>query len=118
MFADLDEVRERRESVEAACERAGRQPLPFSLMTGVLVGADEGELAARAARLEERAGFPSGSLLREPPHGWIVGTVDRAVEQLQALADAGVSRVMCQHLLHDDLAAVALIGERLAPALR
>ena len=40
-----------------------------------------------------------------------------AAEQLAALRDAGVSRVLCQHLLHDDLDAVALIGERLAPAV-
>jgi hypothetical protein len=28
-----------------------------------------------------------------------------------------VDRVMCQQLLHDDLDAVALLGERLAPAV-
>jgi hypothetical protein len=28
-----------------------------------------------------------------------------------------VARVMCQHLLHDDLDAVALIGGELAPML-
>jgi hypothetical protein len=36
---------------------------------------------------------------------------------LRAIANAGVSRVMCQHLLHDDLDAVALIGSELAPQL-
>ena len=89
--------------------------LPFSVMTGVLVGADDAELADRAARLEQRIGMEDGSLLRDPPSGWIVGTVELAAEQLRALADAGVDRVFCQHLLHDDLDAVALIGERLAP---
>ena len=52
------------------------------------------------------------ALLREPPAGWIVGTVDQAAEQLLRAARAGVARVMCQHLLHEDLDAVALIGER------
>src|SRR5262249_45420520 len=37
-FATLDQVRERRAAVARACEAAGRDPLPFSLMTGVLVG--------------------------------------------------------------------------------
>jgi hypothetical protein len=41
---------------------------------------------------------------------------DDAAEQLAALREAGVHRVMCQHLLHDDLDAVALIGREL-PAL-
>jgi hypothetical protein len=41
--------------------------------------------------------------------------VQRAAEQLIALRNAGLSRVMCQHLAHDDLDAVALIGSELAP---
>jgi alkanesulfonate monooxygenase SsuD/methylene tetrahydromethanopterin reductase-like flavin-dependent oxidoreductase (luciferase family) len=46
-----------------------------------------------------------------------VGTVDAAAEQLRALRDAGLSRIMCQQLVHEDLDAVALLGERLAPLL-
>ena len=37
------------------------------------------------------------------PPSWIAGTVDVVVEQLRALADLGVDRVMLQLLLHDDL---------------
>jgi F420-dependent oxidoreductase-like protein len=114
-FPTLDDVRVRREAVRRACQQVGRDPLPFSIMTGVVVGADEAELRDRAARLTERTGLPD--VASEPPAGWIVGTADRAVEQLAALRDAGVSRVLCQHLLHDDLDAVALIGDRLAPAV-
>jgi alkanesulfonate monooxygenase SsuD/methylene tetrahydromethanopterin reductase-like flavin-dependent oxidoreductase (luciferase family) len=51
-----------------------------------------------------------------PQPAWITGTVDAVAEQLGALRDAGVARVMCQQLLHDDLDHVALIGE-LAPLL-
>lgn len=116
-FATLDEVGERRDRVERACEHAGREPIPFSVMTGVLVGADERELAARADRLADKLGGDGESLLREPPHGWIVGTIDAATQQLLALRDAGVARVMCQQLLHDDLEAVALLGEVLAPSV-
>jgi F420-dependent oxidoreductase-like protein len=116
-FATLDDVHERRARVEQACEQAGRDALPFSIMTGLLVGADESELRARAARLAGRIGASADTLLSDPPSGWIVGTVDGAAEQLAALSEAGVSRVMCQHLLHDDLDALALIGEQLAPAV-
>ena len=38
VFATPTEIRERRAVVERACEAAGREPLPFSLMTGVLLG--------------------------------------------------------------------------------
>ncbi|MBV9837202.1 MAG: TIGR03560 family F420-dependent LLM class oxidoreductase [Solirubrobacterales bacterium] len=115
VFPTLEEVRERRERVAHACEQAGRDPLPFSIMTGVLVGADAGELRTRAGRLAAKLGSDVDQFLAEPPPGWIVGELEQAAEQLVALRDAGVSRVMCQHLLHDDLEAVAVIGERLAP---
>lgn len=114
-FAAVEEVRERRTRVEQACADAGREMLPFSVMTGVVIGADDTDLRNRAARLEERSGFQN--LVDAPPGGWIVATVDDAAEQLRTLADAGVDRVMCQQLLHDDLDAVALLGERLAPAV-
>jgi F420-dependent oxidoreductase-like protein len=116
-YPNVEEVRERRATIDQACERAGRDPLPFSIMTGVLVGLDESELRERAARLAQRIGGDPGALLKEPPSGWIVGTVDAAVEQLAKLRQAGVSRVMCQHMVHDDLDTVALIGEALAPAV-
>jgi F420-dependent oxidoreductase-like protein len=115
-FATLDDVRTRRDAVLRACDAAGRDPLPFSIMTGFVVGADESELRDRAARLAERIGSSADALLTDPPPAWIVGTLDRAAEQLAALRDAGVHRVMCQNLLHDDLDVLALI-ERLAPAV-
>jgi F420-dependent oxidoreductase-like protein len=114
-FATLQDVREKRARIEQACDDAGRQMLPFSIMTGVIIGADASDLRDRAARLEERGGFQN--LIDAPPGGWIVATVDDAAEQLQMLAEAGVDRVMCQQLLHDDLDAVALLGEQLAPAV-
>jgi F420-dependent oxidoreductase-like protein len=116
VFATTDEVRERRAAVERACEAAGREPLPFSLMTGVLVGSDEGELRARAERLAALMGQDAAAFLAQPPAGWIVGTVEQVAEQMAALRDAGLDRLMCQHLLHDDVDAVALIGRDL-PAL-
>ncbi|MGA2013909.1 MAG: TIGR03560 family F420-dependent LLM class oxidoreductase [Solirubrobacteraceae bacterium] len=116
-FPTVEQVRERRETVERACAQAGRDPLPFSIMTGVVVGADDAELADRARRLGERIGSDPVTLIADPPPGWIVGTVDQAAQQLAALRDAGVARVMCQHLLHDDLDALELIGRRLAPVV-
>jgi alkanesulfonate monooxygenase SsuD/methylene tetrahydromethanopterin reductase-like flavin-dependent oxidoreductase (luciferase family) len=86
-------------------------------MTSLLAGADRRELEGRATRLLERIGSGGGTerFLAEPPDGWLVGTVDEVADQLAGLRDAGVSRVMCQQLLHDDLDAVALLGEELAP---
>jgi F420-dependent oxidoreductase-like protein len=121
--ATPEECRERRARVAAACEREGRDPIPFSLMTGMLIGADRDELHARAERLaglrgEELPGGDPAAYVAALPPSWIVGTPDEAVAQLHALADAGVARVMLQHLLHAELDVVALLGEQVAPALR
>jgi F420-dependent oxidoreductase-like protein len=114
-FPTLAEVRERRTRIAEACERAGRDPIPLSVMTAVVVGSDAEDLRARVVRVAERNGADPAALLASPPDGWIVGTVDEAAEQLAALADAGVTRVMCQHLAHTDVDAVAMLGRELAP---
>jgi F420-dependent oxidoreductase-like protein len=116
-FPSLDDVRSRRDAITRACEQAGRDTIPFSAMIGTVIGADEADLADRARRVAERIGSEPGALLREPPSGWIVATVDQAAEQFAAYRDAGLSRVMCQQLVHDDLDAVALLGEQVAPQL-
>ncbi len=118
VFPTLDDIRERRERVHRACAEAGREPLRFSIMTGVLAGSNEAELRERTRRLGAKMGADPEGLLADPPAGWIVGTVEDAAEQLLALRAAGVDRVMCQQLLHDDLDAVALLGEQLAPRIR
>ena len=105
-----------RRRSSARARQAGREPLPFSLMTGVLLGRDRGELEDRARRLTEVTGADARIVPGRAAGGWIVGTLEDAAAQIVALRDAGVHRIMCQHLLHDDLDAVALIGREL-PAL-
>ena len=118
-MVDPAECRHGRQALDRACERAGRDPasLPMSLMTFTLVGSDRKELEARAARLMARQGNngdPGGYLAGIGPNR-IAGTVDEAVARLADYAGAGVRRVMLQHLLHDDLEAVALIGREIIP---
>jgi F420-dependent oxidoreductase-like protein len=115
VFPTLEQIRERRANIEQACAAAGREMLPFSVMTGVILGTDERDLRARAGRLEERSGLEN--LVDEPPPGWIVATVEGATERLRTMAEAGVDRIFCQQLLHDDLDHVALLGEQLAPGV-
>ena len=101
-----------RERLTEACERRERDPatLRLSLMNATLVGADDHELAARERRVAERTGNP-------PDDTWTMGTVDEVVGQLHDLAAAGVERVYVQHLLHDDLDMVRLIGREIVPRL-
>jgi alkanesulfonate monooxygenase SsuD/methylene tetrahydromethanopterin reductase-like flavin-dependent oxidoreductase (luciferase family) len=110
-FPSLDEIRERRARIVEACERVGREPIPFSIMASMVLGADAADLEDRARRMGKIIDTDGDALRREPPKGWIVGTVEQAAEQFATLRDAGVGRVMCQLRAHDDLDAVALIGE-------
>jgi alkanesulfonate monooxygenase SsuD/methylene tetrahydromethanopterin reductase-like flavin-dependent oxidoreductase (luciferase family) len=116
-FPTETEARARRQRIVEACDRAEREPIPFSVMTALIAGSDAAELRDRVRRLLDKVGMESSpeDFLAEPPQGWLIGTVDQVVEQLDALREAGVSRVMCQQLLHDDLEAVALLGRELAP---
>ena len=120
-LASLETCRQRRARVVEACERAGRDPrtLTFSLMTTCIVGADLAGLLERARRVMRVTGAQGdpAAFLAEAPDAWIAGTVDEVVERLGDLESAGVERVMLQHLAHDDLESVALLGERVVPAL-
>ena len=113
VFPSLDAVRERKANLDRACDDAGRDPLPLSIMTGCLLGRDEAEVRDRAARLHALSG-QDGDLdawLEGLEGEWIIGTPERATERLAAYAEAGVSRCMLQHQLHDDLDMVALMGQ-------
>jgi F420-dependent oxidoreductase-like protein len=112
VFRTAAECREMRAALDSACEREGREPIPLSLMTGWLAGEDRGELLDRAGRLAEWRGDEGDAdgFLDSLPQAWLVGTLDELTERLDELADAGVERVMCQHLLHRDVDAVEQIG--------
>jgi len=101
-FASPDECRARRRAVDDAAREAGREPLRFSLMTGCAVARDPPELEERLARWRDVAGPEA------PP---IRGTVDEVVQQLRGYESAGVERVMLQHLAHEDVEMVAVLGE-------
>ena len=110
-----------RARMDAACERHDRDPatLVLSMMTTVVVGRNEADALGRAQRMVDR-GIEAGdaaALLRDNRETWVCGSVEQAAEQLTALRAAGVERIMLQHLLHDDLDAVELMGTELAAAV-
>ena len=73
-------------------------------MTGAVVGRDEAELADRLARFREVRGRPG-----DAPH--VTGTLEQAAERLREYERAGVERVMLQHLDHEDVEMVHVLGE-------
>jgi F420-dependent oxidoreductase-like protein len=119
VMATAEEVADLRRRLDEACEKEGRDPatLPLSMMTGWLVGADREDLLDRASRLSEwkGEGGDGEAFIAGLRPSTIFGTVEEAVEQLQELAAAGLTRITGQHLLHRDLEAVALMGREVAP---
>jgi alkanesulfonate monooxygenase SsuD/methylene tetrahydromethanopterin reductase-like flavin-dependent oxidoreductase (luciferase family) len=112
VFKTADECAQVRQDLDAACEKAGRDPIPLSLMSGWLVGDDRNDLLDRTKRLAELRGDDSDpeDFLASLPDQWIAGTIDEARQQLQQLENAGVERVMAQNLLHRDLDVVELLS--------
>ncbi len=117
IFATPAECAERREKVARACEREGRGPIPLSLMTACAIGRTPEEARERIRRRLDRAGQHVDPDEYKASRGAaaVLGTLDEAAEQLRAYEQAGVERVMLQHLDHRDLELVALIGRELAP---
>jgi len=97
VFPTVAEAGERKRVLDAAAREAGREPLRYSMMIGCAVGRDRAELERR--------------LERHPNPPPISGTVDEVVEQLRGYEQAGVERAMLQHLMHDDVEMVAVLGE-------
>jgi alkanesulfonate monooxygenase SsuD/methylene tetrahydromethanopterin reductase-like flavin-dependent oxidoreductase (luciferase family) len=117
VFVGPEEAGARREKWARAWEEAGRDSagLVFSLMTATLVGADEADLRRRAERLAGLRGVDVDAMLSGLRSSGIAGTIDEAVERLKAYEAVGVQRVMMQHLLHDDLEMLELIGREVIP---
>ena len=87
----LDEIRERKAKIDAACAKAGREPIPFTIMTPSSVGKDH----------------PDATDV------WINGSVDQVKARLAELEAAGVSGAYLQMQDHRDLEMVELIGKEL-----
>jgi alkanesulfonate monooxygenase SsuD/methylene tetrahydromethanopterin reductase-like flavin-dependent oxidoreductase (luciferase family) len=90
------------------------------VMTACFLGETAADVEARVARflaIRGDGGDPA-ALIRERRDRWLVGTVDEVAERIEGLRALGVSRVLLQHLNHDDDDMLALVGERLLSALR
>jgi alkanesulfonate monooxygenase SsuD/methylene tetrahydromethanopterin reductase-like flavin-dependent oxidoreductase (luciferase family) len=104
----LEQARERCAIVREAAVAAGREPLRFSMMTTCVLGRDEGEVRDRLRAWDE-----SSKIDHRPE---LAGTVEAVAQTLREYEAVGVERAMLQHLHHEDVEMVALLGE-LARAL-
>jgi alkanesulfonate monooxygenase SsuD/methylene tetrahydromethanopterin reductase-like flavin-dependent oxidoreductase (luciferase family) len=98
----VEVARGRRRILDEAARAVGREPLRFSMMTGCVVGLDEGEVSDRLRIWQDLVGTNE-----RPP---LVGTVEQVAETLHQYQGVGVERAMLQHMHHEDLEMVALLG--------
>jgi alkanesulfonate monooxygenase SsuD/methylene tetrahydromethanopterin reductase-like flavin-dependent oxidoreductase (luciferase family) len=100
--SSVDEARERKQRLDEAARAAGRDPLRFSMMIGCVVAEDRADLRDRLAAVKSLTGSEAPA---------IAGTTDEVVERLRKYEAAGVERVMLQHLVHEDVAMVEVLGD-------
>lgn len=84
--------------LDAACERAGRDPVSVARSVGLyaLAGEDEADLERRFRRLRELSppGVLDGVTLAEWRKGRLVGTVEQVAEQVRRWESLGVSNLV------------------------
>lgn len=98
--------------VRSACEEIGRDPgtLVYSAAQVVCVGANEAEVARRAAAI--------GREVDELRENGLCGTPEEVLDRIGAWSRSGAERLYLQFLDLDDLDHVALVGESIIPRLR
>jgi alkanesulfonate monooxygenase SsuD/methylene tetrahydromethanopterin reductase-like flavin-dependent oxidoreductase (luciferase family) len=105
---DPEEAARRRKRLDEACERGGRDPgsLPFSVMTPFVLDLDH---ATRFAERYPSQGPPEHLLEHLKARG-LAGSPAELAAGLKRFEEAGVERVMLQHVVHEDLDVVAELG--------
>jgi len=113
VFLTPEGFRQRSARLDELLEQEGRQPQEMrrSMMLGCVFGRDEAELARK---VEARG---RGKLDQEGlrARGLVVGTGPQIVDQLGALAEAGVQRAMIQWLDLDDLDGLEALANAVLP---
>jgi alkanesulfonate monooxygenase SsuD/methylene tetrahydromethanopterin reductase-like flavin-dependent oxidoreductase (luciferase family) len=110
-FVDADFAAQQFQRVREACERADRDPatMRFSFAQTICCGADEQELAGRAAAIGRDA-----STVRKHVLG---GTPEEVVDRLAGYVAAGATRAYLQVLDLSDLDHLALVASEVMPAV-
>jgi alkanesulfonate monooxygenase SsuD/methylene tetrahydromethanopterin reductase-like flavin-dependent oxidoreductase (luciferase family) len=109
-----EQAREAVPLVKRAWQDAGRSEPVISLMTHGIIGSDRVDLLERAHKVAEIRGEDASdpeAYIEGLRENTLVGTVAEIREQLSELEEAGVERLMFQHLTHNDLDGVDLVAE-------
>lgn len=125
MFGAVPErIREKSAVLARHCERVGRDPtrIARSIMAAFVVGENDAAIARRLAALRDILPMlpaqGDADLLRTlRERGWLVGRPQEVVEQIGAVAQEGVHRIMLQHHNQTDFEALELIAREVMPTV-
>ena len=115
--------RARRKRLDAACIRIGRDPrtLRLSAMIEFVLAETREQVTELLEVIARRQGLVSAAefLATDGAGGesMLVGTPGTVRDRLREYADAGVDRVVLQHLLHDHYDMLALAAREVLPAI-
>jgi F420-dependent oxidoreductase-like protein len=116
--------RARRERLAAYCREINRDPheIRRCVSTAYLIGRNAAELRRRGEAMQQlipdlAAHDPGAVPDVLQAEGWLVGTPDQIIVQLQALAHEGVERVIFQHNDQTDFEALELLAHDVLPVV-
>jgi F420-dependent oxidoreductase-like protein len=121
--ATPDACRRRREHLDAACRSIGRDPrtLRLSAMIEFVLAETQEQVTEYLELIARRQGLGSGAEFLETDgvggESMLVGTPDLVRHRLREYADAGVDRIVLQHLLHDQPEVLSLAAQEVLPPL-
>ena len=104
-----EDAARRREALNAACHRLGREPIRFSVMLPLVLAAGRAGAVQRERLIVERLG-------RQLGHTALRGSADDVIARLKLYEAAGADRVVLGHPLYRDLDTIALLGRAIVPA--
>ena len=122
---DIEGYKHKREVLERHCADVGREPaeIRHSQMTSFVIGRDEAAIKTHLGQIVEvmpayGRGEPDQILEAMRARGVLAGTPGEIVEELGRREEAGLSRVMMQHLASDDFDVLELIASKVLPQVQ
>lgn len=117
-WATPDDVVELRSLLDAACDRAGRAPIPLTVTAACLVGDTATEVERRCRELHADIGTGEfDAWIDERRNTWAIGTPDQVSRHVSELAAAGAAGFTFMHLLPHDLDMLDLLAREVLPRI-
>jgi alkanesulfonate monooxygenase SsuD/methylene tetrahydromethanopterin reductase-like flavin-dependent oxidoreductase (luciferase family) len=112
--------REKTRLLDQACQAIGRDPttLRRSVMIAFVIGRDDAEIEKRIEARRAMFGFLPQSLADWRGKGFLGGTPQELVEQIEEFIQAGASRFMLAHYEFDDMESLELLAHQVMTHFR